>query len=168
MLYPSLGIPLQAAVDLEDNRLAMGTFVFARQTGAVIGPALGAAVFSNSFTSSLPEALPSSLETLRSSNAALSLISDLRHLDLDPATLKPILDAYSKALKWVLVAMVVVAGIGLIASLAIRDITLENEERGRQAFVENEQSDMAPLFLQPLSRIETGTESGQDCNGHPQ
>lgn len=167
MLYPSLGIPLQAAVDLNDNGLAMGTFVFARQTGAVIGLALGAAVFSNSFTSSLPKDLPSSLETLRTSNAAVSLISDLRHLNLDAATLKPILDAYSKALEWVWVAMVVVAALGFVASLAIRDITLENEERGRQAFVECDDSDITPLVLQQLSRIETGAERDQDCNRDP-
>lgn len=161
MLYPSLGIPLQAAVDLNDNGIAMGTFVFARQTGAVIGLALGAAVFSNSFTSSLPRNLPSSLESLRDSNAAVSLISDLRHLDLDAATLKSILNAYSTALRWVWVAMVVVAGLGLIASLAIRDITLESEERGRQAFVESQYSDTAPLVFQ-LRRAETDTETDQE------
>ena len=145
----------------------MGTFVFARQTGAVIGLALGAAVFSNTFTSSLPQYLPSSLETLRTNNAAVSLISELRHLNLDAATLKPILDAYSKALEWVWVAMVVVAGLGFVASLAIRDITLENEERGRQAFVDSDDSDITPLVLQQLSRIETGAERDQDYNRDP-
>lgn len=164
MLFSSLGIPLQAAVDLDDSGLAMGTFVFLRQTGAVTGLALGAAVFSNSFTSALPEELPPSLEALRSGNAAVTLITDLRHLDLDAATLRPILDAYSKALGWVWMAMIVVGGLGLIASLAIRDITLENEDRGKQAFVEVRDSDTAPLVLQPLPGIETGIETGQTCN----
>lgn len=164
MLYPSLGIPLQAAVELDDSGLAMGTFVFLRQTGAVIGLALGAAVFSNSFTSALPKLLPPGLEALRSGNAAVTLMKDLRHLDLDAATLRPILDTYSKALGWVWVAMVVVGGLGFLTTLAIRDITLENEDRGKQAFVEARDSDTAPLVLQQLSGIETGTERARTRN----
>ncbi|KAI4233778.1 MAG: hypothetical protein LQ349_004211 [Xanthoria aureola] len=164
MLFPSLGIPLQAAVELDDSGLAMGTFVFLRQTGAVIGLALGAAVFSNSFTPALPKVLPPSLEALRSGNAAVTLIKDLRHLELDAATLRPILDTYSKALGWVWVAMVVVGGLGFLTSLAIRDITLENEDRGKQAFVEARDSDTAPLVLQQLSEFETGTERARTRN----
>ncbi|KAL8752515.1 MAG: hypothetical protein Q9184_005704 [Pyrenodesmia sp. 2 TL-2023] len=147
MLYPSLGIPLQAAVELDDSGLAMGTFVFLRQTGAVMGLALGAAVFSNSFTSALPKDLPPGLEARHSGNAAVTLIKDLRLLGLDAATLRTILDTYSKALGWVWIAMVVVGGLGFIASLAIRHITLEKEDRGKQAFVEARDSDMAPLVL---------------------
>ncbi|KAL9576423.1 MAG: hypothetical protein Q9212_007108 [Teloschistes hypoglaucus] len=166
MLYPSLGIPLQATVDLDDSGLAMGTFVFLRQTGAVVGLALGAAVFSNSFTSALPKELPPSLETLRSGNAAVTLMKDLRHLDLDATTLRAILDTYSKALGWVWLVIIVVGGLGLITSFAIRDITLENQDRGKQAFVDARDSDTAPLVLQQLSGIETGTERAQIRNRH--
>ncbi|KAI4199273.1 MAG: hypothetical protein LQ350_004733 [Teloschistes chrysophthalmus] len=166
MLYPSLGIPLQAAVDLDDSGLAMGTFVFLRQTGAVVGLALGAAVFSNSFTSALPKELPPSLANLHNGNAAVTLMKGLRHLDLDAKTLRAVLDTYSKALSWVWLTMVVVGGLGLITSFAIRDITLENEDRGKQAFVDARNSDSAPLVLQPLSGIEIGTERAQSRNRH--
>ncbi|KAL8660314.1 MAG: hypothetical protein Q9202_006691 [Teloschistes flavicans] len=121
-------------------------------------------VFSNTFTSALPEELPPSLEAFRSGNAAVTLITDLKHLDLDAATLRSILDAYSKALGWVWVAMMVVGGLGLIESLAIRNITLENEDRGKQAFIEVCDSDTAPLVLQPLPGIGTGIQTGQTCN----
>lgn len=134
ILFPALSIPTQAAVKVDDNGLAIGTFVFARQLGAAVGLALGSAIFTNAFKGALPNNLPDELLPLKSGNNAENFISELRSLGLTPAELAPVLKAYAQALKWVWIALTAVGGVGFIASLFMKDISLENESTGKQVF----------------------------------
>lgn len=136
ILYPALSIPLQAAVEVDDNGLAIGTFVFSRQLGSVIGLALGSAIFTNQFDHYLPNKIPDELTPLKVGNAAVDFVSVLRTFGLDQALLDSILEAYVQALRYVWIAMVAIGGVGFIASLFMKDISLESEEEGRQAFHE--------------------------------
>ena len=134
ILFPALSIPSQAAVKVDDNGLAIGTFVFARQLGGAVGLALGSAIFTNAFKGALPQNLPEELLSLKSGNNAETFISELRTLGLTPAELAPVLQAYDHALKWIWIALIVVGGIGFMACLFMKDLSLENESTGKQVF----------------------------------
>ena len=134
MLYPALSIPMQASVKVDDNGIAIGTFVFARQLGAVFGLVLGSAIFTNLFTKDLPQSLPDELSELRNSDAAESFITLLRSFDLLPSDLQPVLQTYSNALHGVWYALAAVGGLAFLMTLFMKDISLENESTGKQVF----------------------------------
>ncbi len=73
---------MQASVPEDDVGLAMGMFVFARQTGDVVGVAVGFTVFSNVFASQIKTLypLPPSLLSLENANEAIDFIPKLRDL----------------------------------------------------------------------------------------
>lgn len=133
-LFPALSIPMQASAKVDDNGLAIGTLVFARQLGSIIGLALGSAIFTNLFNKALPAKLPDQLLELRDGNNAVNVISELRSLGLSFAELTPVLQAYSDALQGVWYALTAIGGVALLASLFMRDMSLENESTGNQAF----------------------------------
>ena len=145
MLYPALSMPMQASVKVDDNGLAIGTFVFARQLGSVIGLVLGSAIFTNLFTKGLPQSLPDELSELRNGNTAESLISQLRSFDLQPFELEPVLRTYSNALHGVWYALAAVGGLAFLMTLLMKDISLENESTGKQVF--DSQDDTTELLI---------------------
>ena len=138
-LYPALTIPMQASVAEEDVGLAMGMFVFSRQMGGVVGVALGSTIFSNVFRSDMKKllSLPPSLTQLEDGNSAVNFVPQLRTLILDPLLKNQILDSYADSIHWIWLAMVMLAGVGILTSFFIRELTLEKEAVTRQAYVEN-------------------------------
>ncbi|EAS35857.3 uncharacterized protein CIMG_01211 [Coccidioides immitis RS] len=135
ILFPGLGIPVQAASDELQAGIAMGTFVFARQLGAVIGVALGSGIFANKFAAEIKNVnLPGPLKGLADGYAAISMIPTLKTLDLPRVEKLVILDVYTDATRTVWITMTVISGIGLLTCFAIRELTLERTETGRQAF----------------------------------
>ena len=147
MLFPALSIPMQASVNVDDNGLAIGTFVFARQLGAVFGLVLGSAIFTNLFTKYLPQSLPDELSGLRNSENAESFITLLRSFNLQPSELEPVLRTYSDALHGVWYALAAVGGLGFLMTLLMKDISLENESTGKQVFARQEDDAMELLSL---------------------
>ena len=138
MLFPALSIPMQASVNVDDNGLAIGTFVFARQLGAVFGLVLGSAIFTNLFTRELPQSLPDELSALRDSETAESFITRLRSFNIQPFELEPVLLTYSNALHGVWYALAAVGGVAFLMTLLMKDISLENESTGKQVFKRRE------------------------------
>ncbi|KAI9695785.1 MAG: hypothetical protein M1836_006051 [Candelina mexicana] len=153
ILYPALSIPMQASVKVDDSGLAIGTFVFARQMGAVVGLAIGSAIFTNLFNHKLPDILPNELVDLSQGNAAISLISKLRHLGLNSDDLAPILLAYADALRGVWYALTAIAAIAFIATLFMKDLSLESEMTGKQVFGDLDDT-VAMLSMQDLPPYE--------------
>lgn len=147
MLFPALSIPMQASVKVDDNGLAIGTFVFARQLGAVFGLVLGSAIFTNLFTRYLPQSLPDELSELRNSKNAESFITLLRSFNLEPFELEPVLRTYSNALHGVWYALAAVGGLGFLMTLLVKDISLENESTGKQVFARQEDDAMELLSV---------------------
>ncbi|WEW58148.1 hypothetical protein PRK78_003615 [Emydomyces testavorans] len=135
ILFPALGIPLQAATDEFQAGIAMGTFVFFRQLGAVIGVALGSGIFGNRFAREIAQVnLPAELAGLANGYAAVSLIPTLKSLNLPRIEKLAILDVYVDSTRAVWIAMTVICGIGLATCFAIRELTLERVGTGKQAF----------------------------------
>ena len=138
-LYPALTIPMQASVPEEDVGVAMGLFVFARQLGGVIGVALGSTIFSNGFASNMKKLLPlpPSLDFLQNSNAAVSFVPHLKDALIDPVFKPRILDSYAGAIRWIWITMVALAGVGVLTSIFVKELTLEKTATARQGYVED-------------------------------
>jgi hypothetical protein len=136
ILYPALGIPLQAATDDDQAGIAMGNFVFARQLGAVVGLALGSVIFSNRFSAEVSRLLPlpPGLESLTNGYAAVSMIPLLKTLGLPVTEKALILGVYAGATRAIWIAMTIVGGLGLVTCFFIRELSLERKEAGKQAF----------------------------------
>ena len=147
MLFPALSIPMQASVNVDDNGLAIGTFVFARQLGAVFGLVLGSAIFTNLFSRDLPQSLPDELSELRNSGNAEGFITRLRSFSLQPFELEPVLQTYSSALNGVWYALAAVGGLAFLMTLFMEDISLENESTGKQVFTRQEDDAMELLSV---------------------
>ncbi|KAI2686303.1 hypothetical protein CBS147355_1790 [Penicillium roqueforti] len=87
VLYTIIAIPLQATMHVDDVGLAVGTLVFFRLTGQIIGLAISAAIFSNTYTTraSRWENLPAIAEQFRDGSAAVYAIGKLSSLDGYPS-----------------------------------------------------------------------------------
>lgn len=136
-LYTILIIPMQASVPhVDDTGLAVGVQVTFRLIGALIGLSVGSTIFSNIFGQHINaiEILPDSLAILRDSNRAIEFIPSLRQLQLPPATMEPVIGAYLASFQGVWYFLAAVAVLGFISSLVMKELTLEQEDMGRQRF----------------------------------
>lgn len=73
ILFLALNIPMQKSLDDDNNELAIGTFIFARQLDAVFGSVLAFTIFTNLFTRDLPQSLPDTLSVHLSLHNNLAL-----------------------------------------------------------------------------------------------
>lgn len=138
ILYTIIAIPLQATMHVDDVGLAVGTLVFFRLTGQIIGLAISAAIFSNTYTTraSRWENLPAIAEQFRDGSAAVYAIGKLSSLDGYPLVKDKILETYAVSLHYVWIALAVLAPVGLLTSLFIGCKPLKNDEIGRQGFAD--------------------------------
>lgn len=128
-------IAMQAsAPTVDDQGLAAGTLVSFRLFGGLVGMACGATAFSSAFGRAISRVgpLPESVAALRDPAMAIGFIPHLRHVSLPGALLDAIIDAYAGSLRmiwWILTGFAVV---GALVSLGMKELSLENEEVGRQ------------------------------------
>lgn len=134
ILYPALTIPLQAASTADDAGVATGILVFFRALGSVIGVSLCAAIFSNRFQNQLPGLnLPPALG-FQDASKAIDFIPRIQTLNITAEAKISLLEIYADSLKYIWVALASLSGIGLFSTLFIKELTLEKDDRGRQAF----------------------------------
>ncbi|KAI1098290.1 putative efflux pump antibiotic resistance protein [Jackrogersella minutella] len=130
-------IPMQASAKrVEDQGLAVGIQVSFRLFGALIGLSIAATVFSNQFgraTASLGP-LPGALASLESPQEALSFIPYLRTVEVSPELMEGVRNAYAQAFKPIFYILAGFGVIGFLTSLLTQELTIESEEKGRQAF----------------------------------
>jgi len=139
-VFTILTIPIQASVaSADDAGLAVGILVAFRLFGALVGLSLGSTVFNSLFAGGIAEIdLPNSLAVLKDGTEAVAFIPLLRGLDLPSALMDALIEAYRKPFVAIWITMACVSVVGLMTSLFIKELTLENEELGRQRFEEGE------------------------------
>lgn len=134
-VFTGTQLPMQASVkNVDDTGLAVGMLVVFRLFGALIGLAICAAAFVAEFQKN-SLSLFNSLEPiqgLEDPSQAISFIHELVNLDLPEQTLRKLVGVYLESFKTVWVVLTVAAGLGLLGSLFIKDLTLEKEGIGRQ------------------------------------
>lgn len=138
ILFKAIAIPLQAKVNPDDVGLAVGTLVFFRLTGQVIGLAVSAAIFSNVYAVQVSRLrkLPSVAHQFTDGNTAIYAIAQLPSLDKFPAAKAEILGCYAVSLHWIWIFLAVLGPIGLFTCFFIKFERLEGEETGQQRSIE--------------------------------
>ncbi|KAJ5184838.1 MFS transporter [Penicillium cf. griseofulvum] len=138
ILYTIIAIPLQANMSVDDVGLAVGTLVFFRLTGQIIGLAISAAIFSNTYTTHASQwkNLPAIAEKFKDGSTAVYAIETLSSLDGYPSVKKMILETYAVSLHYVWIALAVIAPVGMLTSLFIECKPLNKDETGRQGFAD--------------------------------
>ena len=140
-LFSILIIPMQAsAPHVDDMGLAAGILVSFRLFGGLVGLAMCSAVFNNVFKQRITSLgpLPGAVAILNDVREAVGFIPLLRDMDLPPQLLGSFVEAYRKSTFAVFLMLAGVAVVGFLISFFIKEITLENEQLGRQQFQTSE------------------------------
>ena len=136
ILFPALVIPLQAASTANDAGVATGLLVFFRSLGSTIGVSLCAAIFSNRFQKQLPGLnLPPALG-FRDASQAIDFIPRIHTLNVTSEVKISLLEVYADSMKYIWVALASLSAVGLFSTLFMKELTLEKDDRGRQAYQE--------------------------------
>lgn len=140
-VFTASQVPMQASVaHVDDIGLAVGTLIVVRLFGALISLAVGSTVFSSVFQRSIAQLgpLPESVKLLEDSSQAINFIPQLRTVDVQDKS--ELIEVYRIAFRAIWIVLTSLSGIGLLASLYIKDFTLEKEDFGRQGFEESSPS----------------------------
>ncbi|KAL8730120.1 MAG: hypothetical protein Q9181_004777 [Wetmoreana brouardii] len=133
-LLSALAVPLQASMTVDDAGVAMGTLVFFRAVGSVVGVSLGSAIFTNDFERRLKRLSVPSTVSLPDASDAVFFLTQIKDLDLPPHVRTSILQLYAAPVRFIWITVACLAAVGLVSSFFMKELTLERDEMGRQAF----------------------------------
>lgn len=135
-LFSVLPIPMQASPEKADDQgLAVGMLVAFRLFGALIGLAVASTAFNSKFSQEL-----ASLGSVVSGVAhldpkdALAFIPSLKDTDMARETLFAVQGAYVESFRVVFYILAAFGAVGSVTSLFTKELTIESEEQGKQAF----------------------------------
>ncbi|KAF8623555.1 hypothetical protein AX15_006326 [Amanita polypyramis BW_CC] len=162
-------IGLQAAMPIKDMATSTAAYVFLRTLGGTVGVSVGQAIFS-----SVAQKKLSQIPNLGFNTSPSSLSESIRSLKLipDPVTRMTVIEAYSKAISTIWMAMTPIVGFSFILVLFIRAYTLKrriirrgDEEKGdveEKVVVEDEKDDdirtIEGVQLPEVKKAETEVE----------
>lgn len=140
-LFTVLTIPMQTSVkNINDTGIAAGALVSFRLFGGLIGLAVCAGVFNNVLSGGLSalDEMPPALEGITDIGEAIAFIPALRLVapSVEPEILMQVIEAYRKAFYAVFYTLAAIGAVGFFTSLFTREISMEKEDMGRQAFVD--------------------------------
>lgn len=132
-LLSALAVPLQASMTVDDAGVAMGTLVFFRAAGSVVGVSVGSAIFTNQFKESLAKLHISPSVKLPDPKDAVYFIRQIKRLNIPEDQRASILQLYAQAIRYIWGFAAGVALVGLLSSAFMEELSLEREEQSRQA-----------------------------------
>ncbi|KAF2814496.1 putative efflux pump antibiotic resistance protein [Mytilinidion resinicola] len=135
ILFTVPTIAMQAsAPTVDDQGLAIGVLVSFRLFGGLVGLAVGATAFTSTFESAIASlgSLPESVAILKESASAVAFIPRLREVTLPQGLMDAIINAYGDSLRNIWYVLAAFAAIAGIASVFLKELSLESEEVGRQ------------------------------------
>jgi hypothetical protein len=135
ILFPSLQFAAQAGQPDEDVGFATSTFVFIRSLGQTFGVALGGVIFQNQWDKNLAKdlangSLPATFNI--PGNEAEGAVLFLKQLA--PEVLETAKYLYSDSLRAIWIFFIPLAGIAFVASLVMRNYSLDRVLNSKQAF----------------------------------
>ena len=137
LLFPSLQFAAQAGQPDDDVAYATSTFVFLRSLGQTFGVALGGVIFQNQWDKQMAEliasnSIPTSFQISgKDAEGAVIYLSQL-----PPDVLWTVKGLYSDSLRAVWIFFIPLAGIAFIASLFMRNYSLDKVLNSKQMFDE--------------------------------
>jgi hypothetical protein len=134
MIYPSLAMPIQAGVHVDQAATATGMLVFFRNLGLTIGVGVGSSIFTTQFRLKFAQAkLEYPSFGMASSQDAIEREPGLPTLAISSDMTQDLLEVYSASFQAICIFMTIVTGVGLLTTLLIKELSFETEEEGRQA-----------------------------------
>ena len=131
LLYTSLAILNQAAVDGRFVVSAISLFIFARMLGQALGVSLSGLIFQNRMRANLLKSMTIASQADEFTKDASSLVVLLRNMPAGE-TKQELRQAYTDSLKVVWAVMCALSGIALIGSVFVKKTSLEREHRTEQ------------------------------------
>ena len=137
ILFPALQFAAQAGQPDEDVGFATSTFVFIRSLGQTFGVALGGVIFQNQWDKNLAKdiangSIPATFQI--PGNEAEGAVLFLKQLS--PDVLETVKWLYSDSLRAIWIFFIPLAGIAFLASLVMRNYSLDRVLNSKQAFDE--------------------------------
>ncbi|CAK7268917.1 hypothetical protein SEPCBS57363_003337 [Sporothrix epigloea] len=137
MLFPAMGLSIQAACEPELNAQASAFFSFLRTLGQSIGVAISGVIFQNSFRQRLA-VLPAFANVAEQySRDATSVVSVIEAMAPSPEKVQ-LVKAYSDSLRVIYISLVAFSGFCFVLSLAIRGYSLNQEHVTNQALIDKD------------------------------
>lgn len=137
MLFPAMALAIQAAGRQEDSGHAAAFYSFTRVFGQSLGVAIGGVIFQNQIRLKLLSyELLAPLADAYSKDAT-ALIGVIKAME-DGLEKTQLIQAYADALKMIWVVMCALSAVGLVASLATKGYSLNQEHKTLQGFKEQE------------------------------
>ncbi|KAI0970066.1 major facilitator superfamily domain-containing protein [Xylaria arbuscula] len=141
IIFTGTQLPMQASVkNVDDTGIAVGMLVVFRLFGALIGLAICSATFTAEFQKRSVEIFSSSskpIQGLKDPSQAISFIHDLKNSNLPEQSIYDLIDIYQESFRIVWVVLTALSGLGLVCSFFIQELTLENDDMGRQGLEES-------------------------------
>jgi MFS family permease len=139
VLFTICTFPMNASQHVDDAGLAIGIMVSFRMFGSMTGLAIGSTVFHSVFEQRIAKLgqLPGELAILHDVREAVGFIPFLREIDPSLPAYDAVIESYRVSFMAVFLALAGMGVVGFIFSFFIKELSLENDEVGRQGFEGN-------------------------------
>lgn len=137
MLFPAMGLAIQAAGRQEDAGHSVAFYAFFRVFGQGLGVAVGGVAFQNQIrVKLLAYPLLAGLADEYSKDAT-SLVHVIKHME-HGVMRDQLVQAYADALKIIWIVMTALGAVGLVASAFTKGYSLDQEHKTKQGYQEAE------------------------------
>jgi hypothetical protein len=145
ILFPALQFAVQAGQPNDDVAYATSTFVFLRSLGNTFGVAIGGAIFQNEWNKNMAQlvaenAIPVAYQVPGSEAEGTVLLLG----ELPPNILVLAKELYSESLRTVWIFFIPLAAVALLASLLMRNYSLDKVLNSKQMFEDTRQLEPEP------------------------
>lgn len=137
MLFPAMGLSIQAACEPKFNAQATAFFSFLRTLGQSIGVAVSGVIFQNSFKKKLLDLPAFASVADEYSRDATSVVSVIKAMAPSPEK-TDLVQAYSDSLRVIYISLVAFAGFCFLLTLLIRGYSLNQEHVTNQGLIDKE------------------------------
>jgi hypothetical protein len=153
MLFPAMGLAIQAAGRPQDAGHAAAFYSFIRVFGQSLGVAIGGVAFQNQIKQKLlsyPLLAPMASEYSKDATALVSIIKAMQ----EGTEKTQLIQAYADSLKIIWIVMCALSAVAMVANVFIKGYSLEQEHKTLQGFdhgnrVQDLEKDSRPISGSP-------------------
>lgn len=153
MLFPAMGLAIQAAGRPQDAGHSAAFYSFIRVFGQSLGVAIGGVVFQNQIKQKLlsyPLLAPLAVEYSKDATALVSIIKAME----EGTAKEQLVQAYADSLKTIWLVMCVLSGVAMAANVFIKGYSLEQEHKTLQGFHEERGEDLEKKAGKPEEQLD--------------
>jgi MFS family permease len=144
MLFPAMGLSIQAACDPSLNGEAAAFFSFLRTFGQSIGVAISGVIFQNAFRDKLL-ALPAYTAMADHYSRDATIVVDIINHMPEGEARSQLMQAYADALRLIWISMIAFSGFCMILSFTTKSYSLQQEHVTKQRLIVAEKKDQSDI-----------------------